>query len=218
MEATNEEGFIKVGLSTIQAKCQTLMSEPSQVTSMIAVPRNVYHNLLRDAYRHKPLFTGSKDGTNRRIRYNSTERLLFAADPSNGRLLVPLDALQNILQTLPQQREGQSSEPLLSVYGAEVKRQMDAGNFDHDLFRYDERGRYLGAMINGKLVPPDELMKPSQENNLNCRACQQPSARQCSGCKVVRYCSTACQKEDWPQHKLLCRTFAKTKQDKASKK
>ena len=28
----------------------------------------------------------------------------------------------------------------------------------------------------------------------------------CSGCKLVRYCSTGCQKADWKSgHKLVCR-------------
>ncbi|EIN07517.1 hypothetical protein PUNSTDRAFT_136196 [Punctularia strigosozonata HHB-11173 SS5] len=27
----------------------------------------------------------------------------------------------------------------------------------------------------------------------------------CSGCKVTRYCGTACQREDWPAHKEFCK-------------
>jgi hypothetical protein len=27
----------------------------------------------------------------------------------------------------------------------------------------------------------------------------------CTGCKVVFYCGTTCQKADWPAHKVMCR-------------
>jgi hypothetical protein len=30
----------------------------------------------------------------------------------------------------------------------------------------------------------------------------------CSGCRVARYCSPACQKADWPQHRHVCRRLA----------
>ena len=37
-----------------------------------------------------------------------------------------------------------------------------------------------------------------------CRICNSTSARLCKQCHSVRYCSTWCQKIDWPSHKLLC--------------
>jgi hypothetical protein len=30
----------------------------------------------------------------------------------------------------------------------------------------------------------------------------------CGWCEVARYCSPACQKEDWPQHRHVCRRLA----------
>lgn len=39
-----------------------------------------------------------------------------------------------------------------------------------------------------------------------CNFCdvQQATLKTCSKCKVVRYCSQACQKSDWPEHKSMC--------------
>jgi len=42
----------------------------------------------------------------------------------------------------------------------------------------------------------------------HCAMCTNPSTNNCTGCGAIRYCSTACQKADWPVHKLLCSSFA----------
>lgn len=31
---------------------------------------------------------------------------------------------------------------------------------------------------------------------------------ECSICRVTQYCSKKCQRDDWPEHKLLCKQFA----------
>ncbi|KAL7894328.1 hypothetical protein HDV64DRAFT_127229 [Trichoderma sp. TUCIM 5745] len=50
-------------------------------------------------------------------------------------------------------------------------------------------------------------MASSDASNL-CFVCDKQGARRCAKCKSARYCSTACQKEDWPTHKLVCTSFA----------
>ena len=36
------------------------------------------------------------------------------------------------------------------------------------------------------------------------RGCSQPGTNKCGGCRTSFYCCSACQKADWPQHKLSC--------------
>ncbi|OJT01820.1 hypothetical protein TRAPUB_7727 [Trametes pubescens] len=38
-----------------------------------------------------------------------------------------------------------------------------------------------------------------------CRGRGTPKLKGCTGCHKVRYCSQACQKKDWPRHKLQCK-------------
>ena len=40
--------------------------------------------------------------------------------------------------------------------------------------------------------------------NLNC---QKPASSRCGRCKVILYCSRACQTADWAAHKSMCTTI-----------
>ena len=48
-------------------------------------------------------------------------------------------------------------------------------------------------------------------NTMSCKStiCQgcgaENNLRLCAACKTVKYCSKACQKKDWPQHKRWCK-------------
>ncbi|KAF1849175.1 uncharacterized protein K460DRAFT_365085 [Cucurbitaria berberidis CBS 394.84] len=42
-----------------------------------------------------------------------------------------------------------------------------------------------------------------------CAICPALGSEVCSSCHGIRYCSKACQKVDWPVHKLLCKKFSK---------
>ncbi|KAF8966122.1 hypothetical protein BDZ97DRAFT_1756822 [Flammula alnicola] len=45
-------------------------------------------------------------------------------------------------------------------------------------------------------------------NSTSCERCLPPGQllKTCASCKTVRYCSKACQKAHWPEHKICCRT------------
>ncbi|KAK8241435.1 hypothetical protein IWZ00DRAFT_70361 [Phyllosticta capitalensis] len=40
-----------------------------------------------------------------------------------------------------------------------------------------------------------------------CAICGKEGSKHCARCQSIDYCSTQCQKSDYPTHKLLCRTF-----------
>jgi hypothetical protein len=40
-----------------------------------------------------------------------------------------------------------------------------------------------------------------------CTMCDRVGTKLCSGCKAIHYCSTACQKMDWPIHKIICKDY-----------
>lgn len=49
-----------------------------------------------------------------------------------------------------------------------------------------------------------------------CTTCDESGTLICSGCKSIHYCSKACQKMDWPIHKIICKdytTFVTTRPD-----
>jgi hypothetical protein len=37
-----------------------------------------------------------------------------------------------------------------------------------------------------------------------CQVCRQPASLRCSRCRLFNYCSSACQRTDWPQHSQKC--------------
>ena len=63
------------------------------------------------------------------------------------------------------------------------------------------------------LMCPEEFHLPSvadwQIECWNCKdRCGEAWRNKCGGCKVARYCSENCQKQDWQQHKNLCDKLA----------
>lgn len=55
---------------------------------------------------------------------------------------------------------------------------------------------------------PDITTLTAVTGERRCCMCNQLAKRKCSRCKDGDYCSTKCQKADWPTHKLLCKEYA----------
>jgi hypothetical protein len=47
---------------------------------------------------------------------------------------------------------------------------------------------------------------PTEAQEL-CTMCHRAGTMRCGGCKELHYCSKMCQKNDWPIHKLICKTL-----------
>lgn len=50
---------------------------------------------------------------------------------------------------------------------------------------------------------------PDDDRASTCLLCGKASTHLCGRCKSTRYCSQDCQSDDWPAHKLLCKTFSR---------
>ncbi len=49
--------------------------------------------------------------------------------------------------------------------------------------------------------------------SIGCAICPKPKQHVCSGCRGASYCSTECQKSDWPSHKFACQRIQKSIKD-----
>ncbi|KZV59582.1 hypothetical protein PENSPDRAFT_740613 [Peniophora sp. CONT] len=67
----------------------------------------------------------------------------------------------------------------------------------------DQRGLQLSFII--PVVPLDKTQIGKVMHNVGCTVCGSAEAKSCSGCKIERYCSSACQKAHWKDHKDMCR-------------
>lgn len=56
------------------------------------------------------------------------------------------------------------------------------------------------------IISSSNKMASSNASSL-CFVCDKQGSQRCAKCKGARYCSTSCQKEDWPTHKLVCTSF-----------
>jgi hypothetical protein len=49
------------------------------------------------------------------------------------------------------------------------------------------------------------LLRRSLNYHKLCNVCYEPAKTFCSKCKSIRYCEPECQREDWTDHKLICK-------------
>ena len=94
-----------------------------------------------------------------------------------------------------------SSEPFSSLPTKVVSKLYSAGFCK----RYDFL--YPVNLLEMKMCIFDDLRisKDGRCGNVNCTVIK--SNKTCSGCNVFKYCSRACQKEDWGGHKKMCNSI-----------
>jgi hypothetical protein len=159
-----EMKFVERGIEMVHIISKNLDKLPI-FHSLVGVSTNQYELLLRAAYRkdYANMKTGKKDGTNRKLRFERELMLFFDADDS--RLIFPIEILTKAAIDYKSKNGEKRDGAVLkidrcnTVYGAEVSRRMANGE-SLDIFRYSKSGEYLGGMINGKLMSPEELSKP----------------------------------------------------------
>jgi hypothetical protein len=76
--------------------------------------------------------------------------------------------------------------------------------------QYDKQGvelTFVGQSWEDKDNPVAfvALFAPAQETDGLCSRCMKVAGKRCGVCQAVWYCSTACQKQDWSSHKLVCK-------------
>jgi len=76
-----------------------------------------------------------------------------------------------------------------------------------DVGSFDKRFR-MGEFYFTEMTPPkfaDHIFKKLTMPSCNGYLCNNPGKLVCSGCNTVRYCSKACQKASWKDHKANCK-------------
>jgi len=56
-----------------------------------------------------------------------------------------------------------------------------------------------------KAVKKERKVAKANEDYKKCETCKSPANKRCSECFLAWYCSGVCQKEDWPNHKVVCK-------------
>ena len=83
----------------------------------------------------------------------------------------------------------------------------DAGSLNASSEKSADSGETFENVKNGDTFSPASVRENgSDDESLKlCIVCQKPTASRCSECKTA-YCNIKCQREDWPKHRLVCRT------------
>ena len=71
-----------------------------------------------------------------------------------------------------------------------------------------ESGKLPGATAGGQGVAQDVQLSHACQSCGKREVQSDTSFQQCSKCKVVRYCSQACQHRHWGEHKVLCKAIS----------
>ncbi|KAI0717160.1 hypothetical protein C8Q76DRAFT_726803 [Earliella scabrosa] len=90
---------------------------------------------------------------------------------------------------------------------------MDKPSCQRSLKQTHDRINQTHGGLMGPHVPPMSRPRGPREVyplSASCAKCRtdqssQGEQKRCSACKLTRYCSTTCQRADWPRHKVACK-------------
>ncbi|KAJ7473685.1 hypothetical protein B0H11DRAFT_2036878 [Mycena galericulata] len=86
----------------------------------------------------------------------------------------------------------------------------------------EEHNQNSSSSVANTFPRPDGMSGGLSGTCLTCRnedtAVPEFHMSRCGKCKLVRYCSAACQKEDWARHKTICRKIQKVTRSERGKK
>jgi hypothetical protein len=200
-----EEEFVKSGIVAIQLELSKCRQGLAHHMACLMIQPSDYEWLLRDAFHGRPLVTGAKDasGKPKPVRFDTNKKLFLEDD---GRLIVPMDMMSRwyleAAQAQGREDGGESLGPMTNI-GAEWLRQVAAGNpCPANLLQVDKHGKYVGAHIDGKLMPHEELSHLHRDRR--CQVCRTPTIKLCGQCSITYYCSVSCQQADWRTPRQMC--------------
>jgi hypothetical protein len=205
-----EEEFVKSGMAAIELELSKCREGLAHHMACLMIQPSDYDWLLRDAFHGRSLVTGAVDtasGKPKAVRSDANKKLFLEDD---GRLIVPMDMMAHWYLDVAQSQEreggaGAREERLgpMTNIGAEWLRQLAAGNpCPNNLLQVDKNGKYVGAQIDGKLVPHEELGHLHRDRR--CQVCRTPTIKLCGQCSITYYCSVGCQQADWRTHRQTC--------------
>jgi hypothetical protein len=213
VQQQQEEEFVKSGMTAIELELSKCRQGLAHHMACLMIQPSDYEWLLRDAFHGRPLVTGAQDaasGKPKAVRFDAAKKLFLEDD---GRLIVPMDMMSRwyleVAQAQQQhgggggQEHGDESLGPMTNIGAEWLRQVAAGNpCPSNLLQVDKNGKYVGAQVDGKLMPHEELSHVHRDRR--CQVCRTPTIKLCSKCSIAYYCSIACQRADWRTHEQSC--------------
>lgn len=95
------------------------------------------------------------------------------------------------------------NKPPKILLGGLLKQSEEKLNFDAEkhLMQAIEKNQVIY-----NLFMKEELKNEEKTEEKVCHLCKKSNVKllKCSKCKTTRYCSSECQKQDWPQHKQTC--------------
>jgi hypothetical protein len=185
-EEEEEELFVRSGMTAIVLELSNCRQGLAHHMACLMIQLSDYEWLLRDAYHGRPLVTGALDvasGKPKAVRFDAAKKLFLEDD---GRLIVPMDMMARwYLEAAQAQQhgDGESLGPMTNI-GAEWLRQVAAGNpCPSNLLQLDEHGKYVGARIDGKLMPHEELSHLHRDRR--CQVCRTATIKLCNQCSIT---------------------------------